>query len=121
MPVRLASHRLPFSLSVGAAAPPVPPAPVPHHSGGGARVWSERPPQTARVYGRLRLDLGATGAVRSEQTAIGRVALQLGTAGRVQMAYTVAGRIDVAIGARGAARFVPGDSADELWLLGLDG
>jgi hypothetical protein len=121
MPVRLSSHRLPFSLSIGTAAPPVPPAPVPHHSGGGARIWAERPPQIARVYGRLRLDLGATGAVRSEQAAIGRVALHLGAAGQVQTVLTVAGRIGVALGARGAAQFIAGDSVDELWLLGLDG
>jgi hypothetical protein len=121
MPVRLSSHRLPFSLSIGTAAPPVPPVPVPHHSGGGTRIWAERPPQITRVDGRLRLDLGATGAVWSEQAAIGRVTLHLGAAGQVQTVLTVAGRIGVALGARGAAQFIAGDSVDELWLLGLDG
>lgn len=115
----------------GAAAPippipPIPPPTPPIFDGGGAsgtrrQIWIDRPQQTAHTHGAVGMRLGAAGAVRSEHAVMGGVAVWLSAAGAVRSTQTARGAAGLALSAQGIAVVLPGDSADELWLLGLEG
>lgn len=109
----------------GVPIPPIPPVPPPPFMGGPSRETQGQPwphiPARVSEWGHVRIAVSvARSEARSRQRNQARAHIRLHGTGQAQARMEESARRGLTVRTVGRDRLIAGDSADELWLLGLD-